>query len=32
MNYDQPVAEVNFFEEVVGNSRWESDLDVDGEN
>lgn len=29
MIYDEPLAEVSFFEEVVGNSRWESEIDPD---
>ncbi len=29
MIYNEPVSEVSFFEEVIGNSRWESEIDPD---
>lgn len=29
MNYNEPIAEVSFFQEVVGNSKWESEIDPD---
>lgn len=30
MNYNEPLAEVSFFDEVVGNSnKWESEIDPD---
>lgn len=30
MVYDKPLAEISFFNEVVGSSFWESPIDPDG--
>lgn len=34
MKYDEPIADVSFFAEIVGssNSDWESEIDPDGGN